>query len=254
MLGVWLRQRSTNSMTIVDVAWTVGCTVAPIMLLVFGPGDDMRRLLAAILVALWGGRLLWLLWPRLGEAEDSRYAGFRAQIGDQWNIWALKFCLFQGILIGFFSLSSAFISVSDTPLFASERGQILDGAAVVFFVVGWFFAWLADQQLHAHRSSDQSHLVCERGLWAWSRHPNYFGEWLSQIGLALLAWPLGWWWLIVPIGELLLIYFITGIPPAERQAVARRGDAYRDYQKRVSAFFPFPPQKTSTPLPTGEQP
>ena len=91
--------------------------------------------------------------------------------------------------------------------------------------------------------------VCEKGPWAWSRHPNYFFEWLSWLGYALLAvdpsgaWPQGWLAFCGPLLMYWLLAHVSGVPPLEKHMVASRGDAYRRYQARVSAFFPWPPRK-----------
>ena len=154
-----------------------------------------------------------------------------------------SFVSFQGALIGLFSFTAAVAMDSTTPVFSNGIIGILDVLGIVIFVIGFVNRLLADRQLSQHKATGDSSTVCERGLWSWSRHLNYFGEWLCQIGMACIAAAAGWWSITVPVVELLLLFFVTGIPPAERQALARRGDAYRDYQRRVSSFFPWPPKK-----------
>ena len=108
---------------------------------------------------------------------------------------------------------------------------------------------VADRQLDAFRRADAgSGRVIDAGVWRFSRDPNYFGQWLTWCGYGLigLAAPWGWVGLLSPALMLYLILFVTGIPPLERRLLATRGDAYRSYQERTSAFVPLPPRGTLT--------
>ena len=109
---------------------------------------------------------------------------------------------------------------------------------------------MADAQMHAFRADvSNKGKVCERGLWAWSRHPNYFFEWLVWLAYPLIAaggLPAFWW--LAFIGPLLMYWLLTrvsGVPPLEEAMLASRGELYADYQRRVSAFFPLPPSRSS---------
>ena len=101
-------------------------------------------------------------------------------------------------------------------------------------------------QTHLSRGESKT-LILDAGLWRYSRHPNYFGQWLTRIGFALiaLAAPYGWTGLAAPALILVLILFVTGIPPSEEQALKHRGDDYRRYQQETSSFLPFPPRKAA---------
>ena len=104
---------------------------------------------------------------------------------------------------------------------------------------------IADRQLRAFaRDPANKGKVCDQGLWAWSRHPNYFFEWLHWFSYVLLCWqhPWGWLTVIAPLVMLYFILFVTGIPPTEKQALKSRPKSYRDYQRTTSPFFPWPPQ------------
>jgi steroid 5-alpha reductase family enzyme len=107
---------------------------------------------------------------------------------------------------------------------------------------------LADVQLTRFKARPDSHgRVCDEGLWAWSRHPNYFFEWIGWLAYPVAALPYGferpWFWtaLVAPVLMYLLLTRVSGVPPLERAMLASRGDAYRRYQARVPAFFPRPP-------------
>jgi steroid 5-alpha reductase family enzyme len=103
----------------------------------------------------------------------------------------------------------------------------------------------ADAQLNAFKIDPANKgKVCERGLWSASRHPNYFFVWLTWVSFALFALPASWGWLglVAPAAILYLLLFVTGIPLTEEQSIRSRGDAYRDYQRRVSSFVPWFPR------------
>ena len=122
-----------------------------------------------------------------------------------------------------------------------------DLAAFVLIAVSVAGAGVSDQQL-ARFLADPAHKgrVCDRGLWAWSRHPNYFFEWLGWCAWPVFAfnpsWSLGWLALLAPVLMYWLLVHVSGIPPLERAMLASRGDAYRAYQRQTSAFFPLPPR------------
>ena len=109
---------------------------------------------------------------------------------------------------------------------------------------------LADRQLSAFRMNPANRgQVCRQGMWRYSRHPNYFCEWLHWWAYVLLAVGAAGGWLNV-LGPVLMLYFlhkVTGIPPTEAQALKNRGEAYREYQRTTSIFFPWPPKKGALP-------
>ena len=107
---------------------------------------------------------------------------------------------------------------------------------------------IADRQLAAFRAdSANAGRVCDRGLWAWSRHPNYFFQWLGWLAYPIIAiglagsYPIGWVALIAPAAMYWYLVHVSGIPPLEAHMLRSRGDAFRAYQARTSAFFPCPP-------------
>jgi steroid 5-alpha reductase family enzyme len=123
----------------------------------------------------------------------------------------------------------------------------LDALAVVIWLAAVTGETLADRQLARFRHDQRNRgRVCRSGLWAWSRHPNYFFEWLHWWSYVCLAWGAPWGWLAV-IGPAVMLYLLlrlTGIPPTEAQAVRSRGEAYREYQRTTSAFIPWPPRRS----------
>ena len=108
----------------------------------------------------------------------------------------------------------------------------------------------ADRQLDVFKADPRNRgRVCDVGLWSWSRHPNYFFEWLGWLTYPVIAidpagaWPQGWLTLLGPLTMWLLLNFLSGVPPLEAHMLRSRGEAFRDYQRRTSAFFPLPPKR-----------
>jgi steroid 5-alpha reductase family enzyme len=121
--------------------------------------------------------------------------------------------------------------------------------AVGLWLVAIIGETVADRQLAAFRANpDNRGRTCRSGLWAYSRHPNYFFEWLNWCAYALMALPApyGWAGLASPVIMLFLILKVTGVPPSEEQALASRGDDYRDYQRTTSVFIPWFPKRSTT--------
>jgi steroid 5-alpha reductase family enzyme len=234
----WAWQRRRDNAGIVDVIWAAGVGASAIVYALLGDGTALPRLLVALLGGIWGLRLAAHLWVRVrGEEEDGRYRQLRqAWNGSQWKFYA--FFQFQALLVLLFSLP--FLAVARNPVGDFTVWTAL-GIAIWLGSVGG--EALADRQL-ARFKADPSNKgrVCDVGLWRYSRHPNYFFQWLTWVAYALiaLAAPYGWLALSAPALMLYLIVFVTGVPPAEEQALRSRGDDYRRYQRETSAFVPLP--------------
>jgi steroid 5-alpha reductase family enzyme len=233
----WFVARRLDNWSIVDVVWSYGFALVA-ALLVFalgGPAGWTSFALHAFLLAAWSLRLGTHLGLRiLGhlDVEDGRYLKMRAAWGDRLAYKMGVFYFQQAIALTILAL----------PLLASwtdacgVRAIHVIGAVVVG--VGMLGEAVADLQLTRGQ-------VCDRGLWAWTRHPNYFGEWLIWVGFALLSWtPLlqGVPGLLCAGGMYYLLNHVTGIPLTEQQLLASKGAAYADYQARVPAFWPRPPR------------
>ncbi len=225
----------------VDVMWAAGIGVLGLAGAILGAGWAPRRLLAAVLPVVWGGRLAHHLWRRLArQGTDGRYEAMRASLGPR-HFWAMgPFFLIQGILAA--GLAMPWWSLAAD---AAPGWRPLEFAGMLLWLIALGGETLADRQLERWRR-DPAHRgrTCRAGLWAWSRHPNYFFDWLGWCGVALLVWssPAGWSGSAAAAVLLLLLTRVSGIPFTEQQALRTRGDDYRDYQRRVSAFFPRPPR------------
>ena len=242
MLGLWALQRRTGNAAIVDVGWTVALGALGVGYAVVHDGAPLRRVLVGSMVGLWALRLaVHLLRDRIvGRPEEGRYARLREHWGPRQQPYLLGFFLTQAVAA--VALSLAFLpGVRD----ARPALDALDLAGLGLWLVAWVGEAVADRQLAAFKArSDSTGRVCDRGLWGWSRHPNYFFEWLMWCAFILpgLPGPGGPFALLAPAAMLVLVVKVTGIPTSEAQALRSRGAAYRAYQRRVSPFLPLPPR------------
>lgn len=241
MLALWALHRATRNASWVDVGWAGSLGMLALLYAGLGSGHAPRRLLVGGIVALWSARLTLHLATRvLAEPEDPRYAEMRARWGG--NLTLKFFVLFvgQGLLDVLLALPFLFAAIDPTP-----RIHAITWLGAAIAVVGMLGEATADAQLRAFkRNPANKGQVCRVGLWSWSRHPNYFFDWLVWCGFALLgiASPWGWTGLL---GPALMLYFltrVTGIAATEAHALQSRGEAYRRYQQEVSAFVPLPPR------------
>lgn len=240
MTATWVLQLKTRNAGYVDVAWALMLGVAALYFCWVGQGDISNRALIAGMGGLWGFRLGLHLCARvLHESEDGRYAYLRSHWqGHQGKF--LGFFLFQSGLTVLFSLP--FLAVAQNPQAPTSWALI---AALTFWLSSWIGESIADRQLAQFRA-DPSHRgkTCRVGLWHYSRHPNYFFEWLHWIAYVILAFgsPLFWFSVLGPVLMFLSLRFVTGIPFVEAQSLRSRGDDYRAYQRSTNAFFPWPPR------------
>jgi len=244
MMAAWRRQRRTGNAGIVDPLWSGSIGALALVYALGQDGWGPRRALVAGIALVWSVRLTLHLVHRVrSEEEDGRYAALRLELGDRINAWLLWFYLAQGALAVLLSFSML------VPASAAATGwRAWDLAAVLIAIVALGGEAIADQQLARWRGDPaNAGRTCRTGLWRFSRHPNYFFEWLHWFAYPLIAvgLPLGWTLWGIPALMLLLVLKVTGIPPTEARAVERRGDDYRAYQASTSAFFPLPPRPES---------
>ena len=240
-LGVlWAVQCRTKNATAVDAAWALGIATAALYYAASGPGDA-RGWLAGLLAGAWGLRLgLHLLIDRVltHQGEDSRYAAMRAHYGAGANAHFAWFFAAQAVAALVFSLPALALVHDPRPL------GLLDGFAVIWWAVTLAMVSVADRQLARFRADPATKgTTCQVGLWRYSRHPNYFFEWLHWFSYVLLGLggPWQWWLLLAPAVLLMLLLFVTGIPYAEARSLASRAD-YAEYRRRTSAFIPWKPR------------
>jgi len=241
--GLWLLARSRRNMGWVDFGWSTGLAVAAVILFSIRPAHP-RTLGVSILLFAWALRLsTHVLKDRLlgNTPEDSRYQALRAHWGDAADAKFFWFFQAQALLVAVFALPAAVVTLRQTSF--PDRWDLLGFSVAAGAVL---LEALADRQLAAfRRDPDTKGKVCTRGLWRYSRHPNYFFEWLHWFGYVFLATggPLSWMTLLGPVLIYIFLRYVTGIPHAERQSLRSRGDAYKEYQRTTPVFFPWMPRK-----------
>lgn len=242
MAGLWVMQKRTGHAGVVDVAWAGGIAALSIFFAAMASGDPARRALVAGLAAAWGLRLATHLHRRLSRTgEDGRYAALKRRWGPRADLYMFIFFQIQASWCVIFSLPML-IAAGNSALFP----QSYDFLAVAVWLTAVGGEAIADRQLAAFRNDPANKgRVCQSGLWHYSRHPNYFFEWVhwwAYVALGLAA-PWGWMTLVGPAVMLFFLLKVTGVPPTEAQALLSRGEAYRQYQRSTSVFFPWPPRK-----------
>lgn len=246
MFALWLWQRGSGRADWVDVAWAALIGVQVLFFAIVGDGSIEKRALAVLVACSWSFRLTWHLSVRLAghDEEDGRYQAMREAFNEKVDFGFLLFYAAQALVAWLFALP-AWVVANDP----SSDWTLLVFAGLAFWVVSLLGESIADRQLAAFKKDPSNKgKVCEVGLWGWSRHPNYFFEWLHWFACPLIAWgaPNHWVAWLGPVVMLLFLYRVSGIPYTEQQSIKSRGDAYRDYQRRVSAFFPWPPDRESS--------
>lgn len=239
MLLLWVASIFRRDVSLVDAFWGAGFViVAWIAWSLHGPATPRATLLVA-LVTLWGLRLsLYLLWRRLGQPEDRRYAALREATGASfWWRSLLTVFLFQGLILWFVSWPIQF-GIAGA---GSELGFV-DALGIVLYAIGFTFETIGDWQLARFKSNPQNRgQVFDRGLWRYTRHPNYFGDFCVWWGLYCIVCAAGGWWTILsPLVMSFLLIRISGVVLLERTMGDRTG--YRAYQRRTSSFVPWPPK------------
>lgn len=236
--------RRMDNYGIVDVAWSYAFGALAAFYALAGPGWPERRALIAALAVVWSVRLGTHLCIRvLGHhpVEDGRYVQLRK--GWSANFAARMFRFYQFQAVSVVLLGVPFLVASLNPRASLHPLEI---AGALLWLVSITGEALADAQLAAFKRDPANRgRVCDASLWRYSRHPNYFFEWLIWVAYFVfaLASPWGWLAIIGPASILYLLLRVTGIPMTEEQSLRSRGDAYRRYQQTTSAFVPWFPRK-----------
>ena len=239
-LAVWLVSLVRRDASIADIYWGLGFVALAWLYRDLGAAESVRATLVPVLVTIWGVRLAaHILWRSRGRAEDPRYAAMRRR-------WGPRFPLVS--LFTVFWLQAAVMWIVALPLLqvqtAAAGWSWLDGLGVGLFAAGFAFEAIGDRQLARFRADPASaNRVLDRGLWRYTRHPNYFGDatlWWG-LGCLALATPGGAWTLAGPALMSFLLRRVSGVTLLEKGLrESRRG--YRDYVARTNAFFPWRPR------------
>ncbi len=239
MFVAWLTSVAMRDAGVADVAWGLAFVAIALVALVVGEGDEERALLVLILVSAWGLRLAGYIAQR-HDGEDRRYAAMREKHGNfalrsLWSVFGT-----QAVIAWVISLPIQIAATDPTP---SELGA-LAWIGTALAALGIVFEALADAQLRMF-SKDPSNAgqVMDRGLWRYSRHPNYFGEVCMWWGIWLIALETGsgWWTAVGPALLTFLLLRVSGVSLTEKTITSRR-PGYAEYVRRTSAFVPRPPR------------
>jgi len=242
MVVVWIASIALKDASIVDVVWGPAFAVVALVAAIAGGDDAGRRWLLLALTALWGLRLgLHVGRRKLSEpGEDRRYARMR---GRHPGGFALR------SLVVVFASQAVLVLVVSLPLqVAGQSHRALSAAVapgVLVYVVGLLFEAIGDEQLRRFRLDPANRgRVMDRGLWRYTRHPNYFGDACVWWGLWLVAVQAGgaWWTAVGPLVMTLLLVRVSGKALLERD-IGERRPGYREYVRRTSGFVPWPPRR-----------
>jgi steroid 5-alpha reductase family enzyme len=241
MVGLWLLSLPLRNASIVDIAWGPLFAVQALVYFALTPdGFAGRKALVSALVVIWAARLAWHVATRnLGHGEDSRYLAWRRAAGSSW--WWRS-------LLSVFILQGLLAWVIGLPLYAAQAGgpqQVtwLDAMGAGVWAIGFTFEAVGDWQLRRFIANPANRgRTMRSGLWALTRHPNYFGDATEWWGFWLIAAAAGGWWSVfAPALMTVLLVRVSGVGLLERTIVQRRPD-YADYMETTSAFIPWFPR------------
>lgn len=243
----WLIVTYNQRAGLVDVAWSF-CIALNVMIAAFwlDTAPISVRIFIGCASSIWFLRLTWHLLRRYWHEseEDRRYANMRRAMGQFKHLGFLAFFMFQAGLAILFSYPMLSL-LSTTVIQWSEWTHWALIAAAIMMLLAFIGESTADQQLYRFKQKPEHHgKTMDQGLWKYSRHPNYFFEWLHWFAYPILGLAAGQYLLwIYPLLMWTFLYYITGIPFSEQQALRHRGQNYRDYQQRTSMFIPWQPKE-----------
>ena len=240
MFLVWVWSYQIKNAGVVDIFWSYNFPVIAIILLLFAPGFETRKAIFCGMVVLAGIRLGTHLATRVLKhihEEEPRYAHIRKEWGDKAEVKMAFFFQFQAI-------SNVLLAIPFFVVTLNTRPDIsfIEYFGAALWLVSVLGEAIADHQLAKFKKdAANKSKICDTGLWAYSRHPNYFFEWLMWMSYFIFALgsPYGFIAIISPAIILYLLLKVTGIPTTEQQSLRSKGDAFREYQKRVSVFVPW---------------
>jgi steroid 5-alpha reductase family enzyme len=256
MAGAWFAQYKTRNSGWSDVFWSYEMGMGGVFLALVPWNGSMhapsaRQVLVAILVAIWSIRLGTHILRRTlaSKSEDPRYAALREEWKDDFQSRLFWFLQIQAL--------AAFVLVVSVGIAAHNPApgiRPLDIFGAFVLIAAIFGEGVADTELKQFAADKTNRgRICDTGLWGWSRHPNYFFEWLGWLAYPIIAinlsgnYPWGYIALSGPVFMFWLLRYVSGVPPLEAHMIKKHGGNFRAYQERVSAFFPWPPRAKDAP-------
>ena len=243
---LWLVSLKLRDASIVDMVWGFGFVIIAWIAFVLGEGAFPRRVLMVTMVTLWGLRLTaYLTWRNLGKGEDYRYQAMRQKYGDRFPMVSLtRVFVLQSVVMWLVSFPVQAAQVAKEPV---DLG-LLDFVGIGFWAIGLFFEAVGDLQL-ARFKGDPANAgkVMDRGLWRYTRHPNYFGDFMVWWGIycVALATISAWWTFFGPALMSFFLLRVSGVPLLEKSLRKNRA-GYEEYIQQTNAFFPWAPKKTGS--------
>lgn len=239
---LWIISVIVKNASIVDPFWGFGFVVTAAFYFTVLHIQSDRSILIMVLAAIWGLRLSgFLFWRNMGKGEDFRYQNFRKNFGEKRYWWVSYFQTFllQGILM--WLISAPLLAAM---YYGQERGLYwLDYAGILVWFIGFYFESVGDIQLTLFKANpDNKGKVMDRGLWKYTRHPNYFGDATVWWGFALISLAAGGY--IQMLGAALMTFLlvrVSGVAMLEK-TLKKKGPAFAEYQRKTSAFFPWFPK------------
>lgn len=247
VVSVWALSVRRRDASLIDIIWGFGFVVIAWVALWTAHGVAARQWLLVACTSIWGLRLsTYLFWRNHGKGEDFRYRAMRKKHGERFPIISLRTVyLTQGVMMLIVSMPVQLGQIADRP---AQLGP-LAWVGVAVWAVGLGFETIGDAQLARFKARpDSVGQVMDRGLWSWTRHPNYFGDACVWWGLYLIAAEtrLGLLSVVGPVAMSVLLIRVSGVPMLEK-TIGRRRPGYAEYAERTSAFFPRPPHRPQLP-------
>ncbi len=240
-IACWIALSSGRSGRI-DGVWAIATGAASLACVAFANGPVVRKAIVASFLLIWALRLGAYAWQRAGAGDDPRYAALK----EQWGSSAPRrmFFFLQAQAIASWPLAAASYVAAGASRAAPDARDALGLAIFAAALVG---ETIADRQMASFkRQPGNRGRICDTGLWSWSRHPNYFFEWLGWVGFPIVAigsdYPWGWIAILAPITIYGLLVYVSGVPPLEEHLKRSRPEAFAAYARRVSEFWPQPPR------------
>jgi steroid 5-alpha reductase family enzyme len=239
----WRVALTTGQSGRIDAIWAFATGLATVAAAAASHGDPLRRTAVCMMAAMWSLRLGLYLWRRaIADGDDPRYAALKQSWGAAAARRLFLFLQIQAAASWPLALTTYCAAGAPRP---GLDGR--DGLAIAVFALAFAGEAVADQQIARFKRAPVNRgRICDQGRWAWSRHPNYFFEWLGCLAYPIMAleagYPAGWLTLSGPLVIYVLLVHVSGLPPLEAHLRRSRPGEFAAYAEKVSAFWPRPPR------------